>query len=242
MRLSIIIPSYNEEKRLSKTLISVDNYLKKQNYDYEILVVNDGSKDNTVKIANELKKTIKNLRIIDNQENHGKGYVVRQGMIEAKGDYRLFSDADNSTSIDHIERMWPWFEKGYDVVIGSRDVKGSILNPPQPWFRRVIFGNGFKFIRKIIIGLWFINDTQCGFKCFSKKAAENIFSMARVDGFAFDVEILKIAKRFNYKIKEVPIVWINDLESKVKLKHVFKMFVEMLKLRKDLIMGKYEKN
>ena len=132
MKLSIIIPSYNEEKRLSKTLISIDDYLKKQNYDYEILVASDGSKDNTVKIANDLKSVVKNLRVIDNKENHGKGYVVRQGMIEAKGDYRLFSDADNSTSIDHIERMWPWLEKGYDVVIGSRDIKGSVLNPPQP--------------------------------------------------------------------------------------------------------------
>lgn len=241
MKLSIIIPSYNEEKRLSKTLISIDDYLKKQNYDYEILVASDGSKDNTVKIANDLKSVVKNLRVIDNKENHGKGYVVRQGMIEAKGDYRLFSDADNSTSIDHIERMWPWLEKGYDVVIGSRDIKGSVLNPPQPWFRRVIFGNGFKIIRKIIIGLWLINDTQCGFKCFSKKAADDVFSRAKIDGFAFDAEILKLARRFNYKIKEVPITWINDLESKVKLKHVFKMFVEMLKLRKDLIIGKYGK-
>lgn len=241
MKLSVIIPAYNEEKRLPKTIISIDDYLKRQNYDYEILIVSDGSKDNTVNVANNLKESIKQLRVIDNKENHGKGYVVRQGMLEAKGEYRLFSDADNSTDISHIERMWPWLEKGYDVVIGSRDVKGSILNPPQPWFRKAILGNGFKIARKIIIGLWDLNDTQCGFKCFSKKAAEDIFSRSKIDGFAFDVEILKIARKFNFKIKEVPVTWVNDLESKVKLKHVFKMLVEMFKLRKDLIIGKYGK-
>ncbi len=241
MKLSIIIPAYNEEKRLPKTLLSIDKHLKGQSYEYEIIVVSDGSKDDTAKMANDLKPNVSGLKVIDNKENHGKGYVVRQGMLEARGDYRIFSDADNSTTIDQVERMWPWFEKGYDIVIGSRDVEGSVLNPPQPWLRKVIFGGGFKLVRKFIIGLWNINDTQCGFKCFTKKAAEDIFSSSKIDGFAFDVEILVLAKRMKHKIKEIPITWINDVESKVKLKHVFKMFLEMLKLRKDLVFGKYGK-
>jgi hypothetical protein len=115
------------------------------------------------------------------------------------------------------------------------------LNPPQPWIRKVIFGDSFKLIRKFIIGLWNIQDTQCGFKGFTAKAAEDIFSKAKINGFVFDVECLILAKRLGYKIKEIPVTWINDLESKVKLKHVIRMFTGMIKLRKDLILGQYAK-
>ncbi len=241
MKLSVIIPAYNEERRLPKTLQSISQYFSQQTYDYEILIINDGSKDNTAQVARQMEKEFANVRLIDNKENHGKGYVVRKGMLEAKGKYRLFTDADNSTSIDQVEKMWPWFDKGFDVVIGSRDVKGAVLDPPQPWIRKIIFGESFKLLRKFIIGLWRIADTQCGFKGFSAKAAEDVFSHTKIDGFVFDVECLTLAKRLGYKIKEIPITWVNDLESKVKLKHVIKMFFGMLKLRADLILGKYEK-
>ena len=241
MKLSVIFPAYNEEKRISKTLRLTYDYLKKQDYQSEILVVNDGSKDNTAKVVSELKVEIPIIKLIDNEENKGKGGVVKQGMLEATGDYRLFSDSDNSTSIDQVENIWPWLEKGFDVVIGSRDVKGAVLDPPQGFIRKIIFGDGFKFLRKLIIGLWRIEDTQCGFKCFSAKAAEDIFSQARKQGFVFDVEVLTLAKKLSYHIKEIPVHWKNDAQSKVKLKHVFKMFVDMMKLRKDLILGKYGK-
>ena len=125
MYLSVIIPAYNEEKRLPNTLSDIDKYLLRQSYDYEIIVVNDGSKDRTAEVVGEGFSGIKNLRLIDNKENHGKGYVVRQGMLEAKGEYRLFTDADNSTSIDQVEKMWPYFKQGYNIIIGSRDVKGG---------------------------------------------------------------------------------------------------------------------
>jgi len=242
MKLSIVIPAYNEEKRVSKTLDSISVYLKKQNYDYEIVVVNDGSKDNTAQVVKDLESKIPNLRLIDNKQNQGKGGVVTQGMLDAKGEYRLFTDADNSTSVDQIEKMWPWFEQGFDLVIGSRDVKGAVLDPPQKWIRKVILGDSFKLIRKFILGLWSIQDTQCGFKGFSAKAAQDIFSKVKTKGFNFDVESLVLAKRLGYKIKEIPIRWVNDLESKVKIKHIFKMFSDMLKLRKDLILGKYVKS
>ncbi len=241
MKLSVVIPAYNEEKRVPKTIDSISTYLKKQNYDYEILVVSDGSKDNTAQVVKNLESKISNLRLIDNKENHGKGYVVRQGMLETKGDYRLFTDADNSTSIDQVEKMWPWFEQGFDVIIGSRDVKGAVLDPPQPWIRKVLFGDSFKLIRKFIVGLWKIQDTQCGFKSFTAKAAEDIFSKVKTEGFNFDVESLILAKRLGYKIKEVPIRWVNDLESKVKLKNVIKMLLDLINLRKNLILGKYAK-
>lgn len=240
MYLSVIIPAYNEKNRLPKTLKDIDKYLRKQSYDYEIIVVNDGSKDKTAEVVKELFSEIKNLRLIDNKENHGKGYVVRQGMLEAKGDYRLFTDADNSTSIDHLEKMWPEFEKGQDVVIGSRDIKGAILDPPQPWIRNMILGGGFKLFRKIIIGLWKLEDTQCGFKGFKKKVVEEAFPKCKIDRFAFDPEILVVVKKLSYKIKEVPVFWKNDPESKVKFKSMIKMALDLLKIRLNLIGRKYD--
>ena len=240
MYLSVIIPAYNEEKRLPKTLEEIDKYLSRQNYDYEILVVNDGSKDKTAEVVTGLTGVIKNLRLFDNKINQGKGAVVRQGMLEAKGDFRLFTDADNSTSIDQIEKMWIEFKNGYDIIIGSRDVKGAVLDPPQPFLRNVILGQSFKLFRKFIVGLWGIQDTQCGFKCFTKKAAENIFPKCKINRFAFDPEILIIAKKLGYKIKEIPVYWRNDPESKVKPKWMVNMAVDLLKIRWNLLKGIYD--
>ena len=237
--LSVIIPAYNEEMRLPKTLEEIDKYLKKQNYDYEIMVVNDGSKDKTVEVAKSLIPKIKNLKVTGYEKNRGKGYAVRFGMIEAKGDFRLFTDADNSTSIDHLEKIWPEFKKGFDIIIGSRDIKGAVLDPPQPWIRKLILGEGFRLYRKIILGLWGIEDTQCGFKCFTKKATEKIFPKCRIDRFAFDPEILVIAKKLGSEIKEIPVYWKNDPESKVKFKSIFKMALDVIKIRLNSIKGLY---
>ena len=246
MYLSVVIPAYNEEKRLLKTLNEIDSYLRRQTYpsagsggpDYEIIVVSDGSKDKTAEVAKNLQTQIKNLKVIDNKENHGKGYVVKQGMMAAVGDYRLFTDADNSTSVDQVEKMWPEFKAGFDVVIGSRDIKGAVLDPPQPITRRFT-GEGFKFYRKIIIGLWGVEDTQCGFKGITKVAAEKIFPKCRVDRFSFDPEILVLAKKMGYKIKEVPITWKNDLETKVKFTSMIKMAIDLIQIRINSIKGLY---
>lgn len=240
MYLSIVIPAYNEERRLPKTLEEIDKYLRRQNYDYEIIVVNDGSKDNTAQVVRDWTSVIQNLRLIDNKENNGKGFVARQGLLEAKGEYRLFTDADNSTSINQIEKMWPEFKKGFDIVIGSRDIKGAVLDPPQPFLRNVILGKGFKLFRKFVIGLWRIQDTQCGFKCFKKEAAERIFPKCKITRFAFDPEILVIAKKRGYKIKEIPVLWKNDPESKVKFKSMLKMAADLIKIRLNLIGGLYD--
>lgn len=243
IHLSVIIPAYNEERRLPKTLKEIEGYLSKQNYDYEIVVVNDGSKDKTAEVTKNLIPEIKNLRLIDNKENRGKGSVVRQGMLEAKGKYRLFTDADNSTSVDHIEKMWPEFEKGADIVIGTRnplDAKRACQAFPQPWWRRVL-GDVFNILVQVICGLWGIWDTQCGFKCFTEKAARDIFPKCKIDRFAFDPEILVIAKKFGYKIKKIPVYWINDPESKVKFKSMIKMGFDLIKIRLNLIKGAYER-
>ena len=240
MRLSVIIPAYNEEKRLPTTLRAVDEYLRAKKYNYEILVVSDGSQDKTVDVVHELTKEIPHLRLIENPKNHGKGYVVRQGMLEAEGEYRLFMDADNATSIDHMEKVWPQVEAGYDVVICSRDIEGSVLAVPQTWLRRRL-GDVFNLIVQAFSGLWGMWDTQCGFKVFSAKAAEDIFHVALVDRWAFDVELLVIAKIRGYEIKEIPTTWVNSADSKVRVSGMVKMLMEVFDIYINMIRGKYNK-
>lgn len=241
MYLSVIIPAYNEEKRLPKTLEEIDKYLKKQSYDYEIMVVNDGSKDRTVEIAKSFVPKIKNLIVTGYEKNQGKGYAVRFGMQKAQGEVRLFTDADNSTSIDHLEKMWPEFKKGFKVVIGTRDprdAKGARQAFPQSWGRRRL-GDIFNLLVQIIVGIWGIWDSQCGFKGFTAKAAENIFPKCKINRFAFDPEILAIAKKLGYKIKIIPVYWINAPDSRVKFKWMVNMGFDLLKIRWNLITGKY---
>ena len=195
----------------------------------EIIVVDADSSDRTPDIAREFS-----VKLIEVKNCRGKGQAVRDGMMVAQGKFRLFTDADNSTSIDQVEKMWPYFDQGYDVVIGSRDVEGALLDPPQPFLRKAILGKGFRLLRKLIIGLWDIQDTQCGFKCFSQEAALSIFPKITVMGFSFDAQALVLAKNFGYKIKEIPIRWVNDPDSKVKFKHIIKMLWELVGVRLSL--------
>ena len=168
--LSVIIPAYNEEKRLPKTLEILDAYLRKQPYNYEIIVANDGSKDNTGRAVETLIGKVAKLKLLDNHVNHGKGYVVRQGLLAARGRIRLFTDADNSTPIEEVEKLMPFFKEGYDVVIGSRHAAGAKLEPAQPPIRQFL-GWGWRMLTNIVAGTWAIKDTQCGFKALSAKAA-----------------------------------------------------------------------
>jgi glycosyltransferase involved in cell wall biosynthesis len=238
--LSVVIPAYNEEKRLPKTIVEIFDYLSKKNFSFEVIVVNDGSKDKTAEVVKELIKKYPKLELIDNKENKGKGAVVRQGMLRARGGLRVFLDADHSTPISEIEKFIPEFEKGTDVAIGSREIKGAILDPPQPWYRRFV-GEGFKWLRKIILGLWEIQDTQCGFKCFKAEVVEKVFPKCKIDRFAFDPEILVLVKREGYKIKEIPVYWRNDPDSKVKFKSIFNMAKDLIRIRLNLILRKYGK-
>ena len=215
------------------TLKAIDKYLRGQDYNYEIIVVNDGSRDKTKEILFSLKPKISNLKIIDNKANKGKGAVVRQGMLAAGGKYKLFTDADNSTPISETGKILFWLEKGYDVVIGSRDIEGAVLDPPQPWPRR-LSGRLFKLFRKIVLDLWEIRDTQCGFKGFSKRAANDIFSKLKTKGFLFDTEALLLAKKMGYRIKEVGIYWKNDLESRVTVRSAVKMGLGLFKIKREM--------
>lgn len=239
--LSVIIPAYNEEKRISKTLLAMDEYLQKQVFDYEILVVSDGSKDKTAEIVTNFQKNVKNLKLIDNQENHGKGWVTKQGMLAALGQVRLFMDADNATTLDHFDKMKPYFDNGAQVVIGSRDakdVKGAKQAVPQSGFKRLLGNAGNILIQ--IFAVWGIWDTQCGFKAFSAEAAQNIFSRSKIDRWGFDIEALALARKLKYKIEIIPVYWINDPNSKVSLKGYLMTFKELFQIWWWLITDAYK--
>lgn len=238
--LSVIIPAYNEENRIKGTLEAVYNYLLRQDYSWEVIVVSDGSRDRTVEVVSEFISNKLEINLIANTQNHGKGYVVRQGMLEAQGDFRLFTDADNSTSIEQIEKILPYLtEKEYDVIIGSIEVLGAQINEQAQWYRRAL-GKYSKYIIRIVAGLWDIRDTQRGFKCFTAKAANDIFSRTKIDRFGFDIEVLALAKRMSYKIKEVPVIWNNPGDSRVSLKSYFEVLRDLFKIRLYLWTNNYK--
>lgn len=241
MYLSVIIPAYNEEKHIGKTIESIYKYLFGKNIEHEIVVVTDGSTDKTNDIVRSMVSAIPTLQLLDYDQNRGKGFAVRRGMLIAKGQYRLFTDADNATTIDHIEKMMPFFEKGYDVVIGSIAVKGSIVaSGSEPVWRRLFGKMGNLFIQ--LMAVPGISDTQRGFKIVTAKAALDIFSRATIDRFGFDIEMLALARKFGYKIKEVPVVWKNDpnTASHPRLLAYFEVLMETVKIRLNLITGRYK--
>lgn len=209
--LSIIIPLYNEEKRIKK-LIKIYNFLKSIKISYELILINDGSKDKTLAFLKKLPPECK-YKLISYEINQGKGYAIKKGMLAANGKHRLFTDIDLSTPIEEINNFLPYLKK-FDIIIGSRKTKGSKLEKRQPFIRESL-GKIFTFISQIFLKLD-ISDFTCGFKCFSQKAAIEIFSRQIIRRWGFDSEVLFLAKKFNYKIKEVPVTWIDDPKSKVK--------------------------
>ncbi|MCK9378721.1 MAG: glycosyltransferase family 2 protein [Candidatus Moranbacteria bacterium] len=242
LHLSVIIPAYKEEERIGRNLLEIEKYLKGKNFEYEILVVVDGSPDNTAEVARNYSQQIDNLRVIDNPENHGKGYVVRQGLLEAKGKYRLFLDADGSTSINHLDKFLPEIEKeGNDVVIGSRDIDGAFIQIHQPKHREFM-GNAGNWLIRIVLGLWSYPDTQCGFKMLSEKAANEVASRMVVDRFGFDFELIILAKKLGFEIKQLPVRWMNEEGSTVGLtgpNGFIQVLIDLFKTKWRLISGKY---
>jgi len=239
--ISVIIPSYREGKRIGHNLEEIEKYLFSKSYTYEMLVITDGSPDNTAQIAREHQSKIGNLRVIENPDNHGKGYVVRQGLIEAKGKYRVFLDADGSTSITHLDSFMPEFEKGFDIVIGSRDIEGSYIQIHQPKYREVM-GNSGNWLIRIVLGLWSYPDTQCGFKVLSEKAAKEVASRMVVDRFGFDFELIILALKLGFKVKQMPVRWLNEEGSTVTLtgpNGFFQVLNDLFRTRWRLMTGKY---
>lgn len=242
--LSVIIPSYRESDRIGRTLLENDRYLRSKDYDYEMIVITDGSPDNTAEVVRNYALDIPNLRIIENKENHGKGYVVRQGLLEAKGELRLFMDADGSTSITHLDSFLPEVAKGYDVIIGSRDLEESYIQVHQAKHKEIMGDMGNWLIR-IVLGLWDYADTQCGFKILTARAAEAIASRMVVDRFGFDFELMILAKKMDFKIRQLPVRWMNEAGSSVKLtgpNGYTQVIIDLFKVKGRLITGFYKLN
>jgi glycosyltransferase involved in cell wall biosynthesis len=246
--LTVVIPAYNEARRLPSTLATVRSYLSRQPYTYEVLVVDDGSDDNTIPLVESLIAGDPTTRLIANP-HMGKGVTVRTGMLAGRGRYILYSDADFSSPIEEIEKLLPWMERrGYDIAIGSREGKGA-RRIGEPAYRHLM-GRVFNTLVRLIALRQFA-DTQCGFKCFTYEATQDLFRRmqlygdhsgtvkgARVTGF--DVEVLYLALKRGYKVKEVPVKWIYFSGSKVNpLQDSFRLLLDVVKVRLNDLQGKY---
>ena len=237
MELSVVIPAFNEEKRLEPSLQTITEFLEKNMENYEILVINDGSKDSTGNIIQKFKD--KKVRMIQNPKNMGKGFSVKLGMINAKYDPILFTDSDLATPIQETAKFMEAIQQGYDIVIASRNMEGAKITVEQPKYRQLL-GKAFPMIVKRII-LEEFKDTQCGFKMFKKTAARKIFPRQTLRRFAFDVEILYIAKQLNLKIKEMPVTWIDKEGSTLSpIKESIRMLNEVLKIKYNDWKGEYK--
>lgn len=245
--LTVVIPSYNEIGNLRKgTLSKVQKYLDRQNFTYEVLIVDDGSTDGSTEFVNKFTQEEREFRLIQNSHS-GKAGAVTSGMLEAKGDYVLFADMDQATPIEELEKLLPFTNKGYEIVIGSRS--GTREGAP---FTRKVMAKGMMVLRSTIVGLSEIKDTQCGFKLFSKEASKRIFTKVKDNhhGFktigrssvtaGFDIELLYLGKSMGYKIKEVPVDWLYVETRRVSpLKDSVEGFFELFKIRRNIISGKY---
>ena len=246
--LSVVIPAYNEERRLPQTLQSVINYLAQQTYASEVIVVDDGSSDRTVQVVESFQAAHPVVTLIRN-DHRGKGYAVRTGMLAAQGHIVLFSDADLSTPIQEISQLLPWFEHGFGLVIGSREGSGA-KRIHEPFYRHMM-GRVFNFVVRMLT-IRGINDTQCGFKAFRDDVAHDLFTRMKLYGenaqtvtgsmvTGFDVEVLFLGYKSGYKIKEVPVEWRYGNESKVNpLKDSFELFRDVLRVRWNDLRGMYK--
>lgn len=233
--LSVIIPVYNEESLIICSLNKLHEFISNNNFTFEIILVDDGSKDNTCKIASEFFSSHElndkyHFNLIENKINRGKGFSIREGLERATGKFILFTDADFSTPIEESQKLLGFLNVGYDIAIGSRALKDSKLIRRQNIFR-MYMGKFFNLIVRRITGLNFM-DTQCGFKMFTSKAKNLLLPYLKIDDFSFDVEILYIAKKLSLKVKEAPVSWINSPDSKVRIiKDSIKMFFSLIKIK-----------
>src|SRR4030042_6479263 len=235
--LSIVIPAYNEESRLPATLRAILSYCDKNAILAEVIVVDDGSSDSTASVA----KSIGGSRVIvlKNRVNRGKGFSVHRGLLAASHRLILMTDSDLATPIEELAVLLSWREKNYDIIIGSRNIGRSKARASQSFFRSLL-GKAFPFIVNLLVLRGF-KDTQCGFKLFTKQAAEQITRLARIQGYCFDVEMLYIGKKLGYRIKEVAVAWIDQPESKLSpLRDGPRMIAELAAIRQNSLQGKYE--
>jgi dolichyl-phosphate beta-glucosyltransferase len=236
---SIVIPAYNEGARLGVTLEKVLAYVAQRGWHAEIIVVNDGSSDNTADIVHSYAVRNPGLRLLENPGNRGKGYSVRNGMLHARGKILLFSDADLSSPIEEMKKLVAALEDGVDIAIGSRWLRRDLQTRRQPLYRQ-LFGRVFNLLLRVVLGLNF-KDTQCGFKAFTQPAAKTIFPLQSIDRWGFDPELLYLAKKFEFKVAEVPVAWAHREGTRISpLRDGTMMFLEMLKIRWNALTGKYD--
>ena len=236
---SIVIPAYNESARLGATLERVLSYVREQGWDAEVIVVNDGSRDNTAEIVKSLSAQNPALKLLENPGNRGKGYSVRNGMLHAQGRLILFSDADLSSPIEEAPKLLSALQAGADIAIGSRWLKAETQTQRQPLHRQ-LFGRIFNLMLRISLGLHFA-DTQCGFKAFRRAAAQAIFPLQKIERWGFDPEILFLARKLRFKVQEIPVAWGHSGGTRINpLVDGAKMFQEMLRVRWYSITGEYD--
>ena len=235
---SIIIPAYNESERITATLESVAAYARQQQWDVEVLVVNDGSRDNTVAVVEQLARAHPFIRIIENPGNRGKGYSVRNGMLQSRGEILLFSDADLSSPIEEAPKLFEALAAGADVAIGSRWLRAELQSQRQPLMRQ-IYGRMFNVALRLLLGLNF-RDTQCGFKAFRREAAQRIFPLQKIERWGFDPEILFLARKLGFRTMEVPVRWAHSAGTRLHpLRDGMRMVWEIFRVRWYAITGQY---
>lgn len=238
-KYSIIIPAYNEAKRLGSTLERVLHYVTSQEWDAEVIVVNDGSRDCTPELVSEAAVRFPCLRLISNPGNRGKGYSVRNGMLNANGELLLFSDADLSSPIEEAPKLFAAIQHGAEVAIGSRWVRPETQTKRQSPLRQ-IYGRAFNVALRILLGLH-QKDTQCGFKAFTRNAAQKIFPLQQIERWGFDPEILFLARRFNFRVDEVPVAWADVGGTRISpLRDGMRMMGEVFRIRWNALAGRYD--
>ena len=237
---SIVIPVYNEEHRIAGTLDKVLHCIRRRGWTAEVLIVNDGSRDRTAEIVARFAERNPEIRLLHNKENRGKGYSVRHGVLSATGDVVMFTDADLSAPLDEAERLFAALREGADMAIGSRWLEPQRQIQQQPFYRR-FFGRCFNAITRLVMGLPFA-DTQCGFKAFSRPVAQTIFQLQRIERWGFDPELLFIALKRGYSVREVPVTWGHDERSQISyLKDGLKMLEEIAHIRWNAFLGVYDR-
>ena len=238
MTYSFVIPAYNESARLRPSLDEILRYIQHRNWDAEILVVNDGSTDDTAQVVREYGKNHPQVLLVENPSNRGKGYSVRNGMLHARGDVCLFTDADLSSPVAESQKLFDAIAQGADIAIGSRWLRAELQTERQPLYRQ-LFGRIFNLVLRIFLGLRFA-DTQCGFKAFRQDAVRRIFPLQRIERWGFDPEILFLARRGGLRVEEIPVVWAHSEGTRLHpFRDGLRMFMEVLRIRWHAIVGDY---
>lgn len=236
--LTIILPVFNEEKRIKRGLKKCLDFIKTSNLNIEIILVNDGSTDKTKEVVKRLISGKKHFKLINYSQNQGKGQAIKRGVNKALGSLILFSDIDFSTPLFEINKFLPFIKNGVDIVIGTRKVKGSKLEKRQSLLREWL-GKGFTFLANCLLKVR-VSDFTCGFKLFKKKAAKKIFAKTKIKRWGFDAEVLFLAEKFGFSIIEIPVIWRNDEQTKVDLKKdIWRSLKDLLMIRWYDLRGKY---